>query len=713
LGGAAITSVGGAGTGTVTLNAAGASGSIVILAAGDITSGGAVALNGNASATISTAGDITTTDDDVTFQRATTLTGNVAISTAASGVGAITFQSTLGSDVESNLSLIAGTGDISFSGAVGGATGLNRLGDITISSAGAVSFSSTLFANALQSTGSATTTFTGASELDGNVSVSARAIGLVGSMTTLNGGSVTIGSTSGNNGITGNILADGAVTLSAAGGVINLDGNITTTADAITLNSSTVLLGDQILTSAGGNININNIINGGQILTLNAGAGNVTFASAAILGGTTGLTGLLVTGTTINLNSTTLTVDGGGGGNTITFTGATVLGANVTIDTDGTSDNNLSFVGTVNADDATANNRTLTVTAGSGTTTFGGIVGATQALADLDVTAATINLNTTGITVDDQGGNTVTLTGATVLGANVTIDTDGTSDNNLSFVGTVNADNATANNRTLTVTAGSGATTFGGIVGGTQALADLDVTAATINLNTTGITVDDQGGNTVTLTGATVLGANVAIDTDGGTDNNLSFAGAGTINSDSSLTPRNLTLNSGTGGTINVVGDSGIAALLGTLTITQSGGTTFVQALTANTLAITDSAVGADVAFEGNLTVNTAMTVGVGTAAYNVSITGAANTIAGTTTFNNTGTVTIGDASGDSTTFTAGVVATAPNAVNIAGTIAANTGASVITLGDAGTAVSVTATSVLGGAATGAISLGDVTWRME
>ena len=250
------------------------------------------------------------------------------------------------------------------------------------------------------------------------------------------------------------MLPTGRFSVSATGGVINLDGNITTTADLITLNSSTVLLGDQTLTSAGGNININNIINGGQILTLNAGAGNVTFASAAIIGGTTGLTGLQVTGTTINLNSTTLTVDGGAGGNTITFTGATVLGANVTIDTDGTSDNNVNFAGTVNADNATTQNRTLTVTSGTGTATFGGILGATGALADLDVTAATINLNTTGMTVDDQGGNTVTFTGAAVLGANVAIDTDGTSDNNISFTSSINADDATANDRTLTLASG-------------------------------------------------------------------------------------------------------------------------------------------------------------------------------------------------------------------------------------------------------------------
>lgn len=656
LGGAVITSVANVGAGSVTLAAS--SGALTILAAGDITSGGAVSLTGSTG--ISTAGGITTTGDNVTFVSATTLNGNVAVNTVSGGT--VAFSSTLGSNNESNLTLTTDTGNINFVGAVGGAAGVNRLGDISIVSATDVSFSSTLFASAFsQTAGSGTTTFTGASNFDGNVSISAGILSLVGSMTTLNGGSVTIGSTAGNNGITGNIVADGSVSVSATGGVINLDGNITTTADLITLNSSTVLLGDQTLTSAGGNININNIINGGQILTLDAGAGNVTFASAAILGGTTGLTGLQVTGTTINLNSTTLTVDGGAGGNTITFTGATVLGANVTIDTDGVSDNNVNFAGTVNADNATTQNRTLTVTSGTGTATFGGILGASGALADLDVAAATINLNTTGITVNDQGGNTATFTGAAVLGANVTINTDGAVDNNVNFTSTINADNATTQDRTLTVTAGTGTTTFGGIVGATQALADMDVSAGTINLNAN-VTVDDQGGNTVNFTGATVLGGNVAIDTDGATDNNLSFAGTGTINSASSATPRNLTFNTGTGGTVSVTGAVGGTALLGTVTITQSGGATFNGAMTANTVAITDSAAGADVAFLGNLTANTAMTVAAGTAAYDVLITGTSNSIAGSSLFSNTGQLTIGDAANDVSLFTGGLTATTQSA---------------------------------------------------
>jgi hypothetical protein len=79
---------------------------------------------------------------------------------------------------------------------------------------------------------------------------------------------------------------------------------------------------------------------------------------------------------------------------------------------------------------------------------------------------------------------------------------------------------------------------------------------------------------------------------------------------------------------------------IGTVTITQSGGTTFADAVSAATVAITDTADAATVAFQGNLTVGTALTAAA--QPYNVSITGTTNTIAGTTTFINTGTLTLG-----------------------------------------------------------------------
>ena len=79
----------------------------------------------------------------------------------------------------------------------------------------------------------------------------------------------------------------------------------------------------------------------------------------------------------------------------------------------------------------------------------------------------------------------------------------------------------------------------------------------------------------------------------------------------------------------------------------------------------------------------------------NVSLTGGSNTIAGATTFANTGTLTLGDG-GDTLNCTGGVVATAPSGINLNGTVTA-AGTGVITLGDGNTAVAVGGTSTVGG----------------
>src|SRR5204863_147228 len=116
-----------------------------------------------------------------------------------------------------------------------------------------------------------------------------------------------------------------------------------------------------------------------------------------------------------------------------TFTGAVVLQNDVSISTNrGGTDNALTFSSTIDAD-AAANNRKLAIDTGDAAFTFSANVGASQALADLDVTAATINLNAATINVSEQGGNTVTFTGPVVLGANVTINTTGTADNHVAF----------------------------------------------------------------------------------------------------------------------------------------------------------------------------------------------------------------------------------------------------------------------------------------
>ncbi|MFN6052762.1 MAG: hypothetical protein ACK47R_18190, partial [Planctomycetia bacterium] len=109
----------------------------------------------------------------------------------------------------------------------------------------------------------------------------------------------------------------------------------------------------------------------------------------------------------------------------------------------------------------------------------------------------------------------------------------------------------------------------------------------------------------------------------------------------------NVTFN--TTGAVTVSGAVGTD--IGLLTITNSGGTTFQSSVAAGTATITNTT--GTVAFQGDLNLGTSLVTGA--QAYNISITGTNNTIAGQTTFANSGALTLNDASGDTTTFVDGL----------------------------------------------------------
>ena len=110
-------------TGQVTL----ANGNIDVV--GGISAQGAVSLTG--ATTLS--GGITTTGDNIGLNSATTLAGNVLLSTGAGVGGNISFANTLDDTVAGThtLGLTAGTGTVTFTGVVGG----TALGAVTINSA--------------------------------------------------------------------------------------------------------------------------------------------------------------------------------------------------------------------------------------------------------------------------------------------------------------------------------------------------------------------------------------------------------------------------------------------------------------------------------------------------------------------------------------------------------------------------------------------------
>jgi len=206
-------------------------------------------------------------------------------------------------------------------------------------------------------------------------------------------------------------------------------------------------------------------------------------------GGSIAVTGLL-SGT----SDASITLDGSGAtttliaditteGDFILISDNVILAANlVTLDT--TSGGNaagadVTITGTINADDSTTNDRALVITAGtSGDVTFSGNVGtgANGELADLDVTAEFINLNAANYVINGQGGNDVTFDGAVVLGTDVSISTNGTSDNNITFMSTV--DSASGTTKDLTIDLDTGDLVFQDDVGTTDSLDAFTITDA-------------------------------------------------------------------------------------------------------------------------------------------------------------------------------------------------------------------------------------------
>jgi hypothetical protein len=139
------------------------------------------------------AGDIRTTNDSITFQRAVTLTGDLLMSTGA-GAGNVTFGSTLYGTTSGteDLTLNAGTGNIFFNGQVGynPNTGIGvRIGRLVIQNAFDVTAANIITAaSILQNEGTGTTTLRGFLRTNQSPGIS-----LTGNNFTLNGATATGG----------------------------------------------------------------------------------------------------------------------------------------------------------------------------------------------------------------------------------------------------------------------------------------------------------------------------------------------------------------------------------------------------------------------------------------------------------------------------------------------------------------------------------------
>ncbi len=397
----------------------------------------------------------------------------------------------------------------------------------------------------------------------------------------------------------------------------DLAGTITTTGTQT--YTGAVTLTDNVTAASTGNqaIAFSGTVDGAKNLTVTT-TGATTFGG--VVGGTTALT--------------SLTTDAGGTtklGANVSTTGAQTYGDGVSLTGDVTAASStnqaIAFSGTVDG------GKNLTVNT-TGTTTFGGVVGGTTGLTSLTTDAG----GTTSL-----GGN-VSTSGAQTYNDNASLTGDviaaSTGNQAIAFSGTVDgAKNLTVNT--------AGATTFGGVVGGTNKLTSLTTDAG----GTTSL-----GGN-VSTTGAQTYNDNVSLTGDviAASSTNQAIAFSGTVDGG-----KNLTVN--TTGTTTFGGVVGGTTALTSLT-TNAGGTTSLGANVSTTgaqtyndaVTLTADAVltGTDPTFGGTVTgggKDLALNFSGTTTVDGTKITGVKNLATGnggttqlTGTITTTGTQTYGD----------------------------------------------------------------------
>lgn len=579
-----------------TVDSSGASRALTVNDSGLTTFGGIVG-GGLALTSLSTdAPGSTLFSGDVTTTGAMTLLDAVLLGAdlQMSGAG-IRFGSTVDSDGSERALTIVDTGTTRFDAAVGGTLALSSL---TISGGGTTQISGNVTTSGNQSWGNNLVV-----TADSTLAASAGTITFNGTADASGAGvDLTVNST----GTTINGAFGGGTafeTLTFAGGPINICADITT-AGAQAYNDAVVICAASVtLASSGaGDITFASTVDGdiaGRSLTVNTGG--ITTLTGNVGGGqalsnlTTDAPGAVVISGSMNLDNTG-TIDGSAislGGNilatTITFGGPVTLTNNININVV-----NVTFSGTVDADDE-ANNRQLVIDLSvGGVATFGSTVGAT---ARLD----TLTVNDAGAALTVLTGNVSTL-GAQIYQSVVQLNGDVTiSGTNITFGSSIDGDLA-ANNRALTVnTTGGSTVTFTGAVGGSEALGSLTVT-------------DDAAGttivsNSITTSGAQTFNENLTLAADivfQSTGGGAILFG-GTIDSDG--TARALTAD--TTGTITFAGVVGAVSQISTLTTLNgttviSGGlinTSVLQTyggavnITANTRLVSD-----EIDFNGNVT---------------------------------------------------------------------------------------------------------------
>jgi len=323
-------------------------GLLTITAAGDMTLDGSFTQNG--AGTVIAAGNITTSNDNISLAAALTLTGDVALSTGA-GIGTITYSDNVQGNFD--LTLTAGTGDILFSGNVGNATPLASLtatgatiGLQNVTTTGEQNYTGTTTLNSAYITAGGTWSVTGDTVLADNTTVDTTNGGAVpagadilfnGALDATTAFTETLGLTAGRTGdvlfagLVGNTTPLGAITVSSAENVtangvrsssfVQNAGDGTTT---LNLGNFTAGTDGAIATNAAAGVNIINesitvnagiITTGSGIVTLNADTATLTIAAAGeiVSDGAISLTGAAGIDTSGNVTATNpITYNSGG-----------------------------------------------------------------------------------------------------------------------------------------------------------------------------------------------------------------------------------------------------------------------------------------------------------------------------------------------------------------------------------------------------------------
>ncbi|MDA9152023.1 autotransporter-associated beta strand repeat-containing protein [bacterium] len=454
---------------------------------------------------------------------------------------------------------------------------------------------------------------------------------------------------------------------------------------------------------------------------VNVNAGSLVISSNNALGNTTNLTTVgseatidfqNVNYSTIELlhNSGTIATSTG----TSTFAGNVQLFANSIVDVDGTQ---LTLSG--NITDSGARNLTKEGTGIlvlSGTNNYSGdtlisagtlkLTGSLSNLTDVTInsgasldlqasqTIASLNLDgsitrsagTSTLTVSgtsDLGGNVTTsssqtYTGATTLSAANTLTT---TNSNITFSNTVNSDGTVRN---LTINAGTGTTQFAGIVGGSSGVGDIDITGA-LDLNAA-----IANAASLSVSGTSNIGANVT------TTGTQSYSGTTTLSGgDRTLQGSTVTLAAVTGGSnaltvtgnldldgavsgvtnMSVSGTSNIGSNVTTTgtqnfqgTTTLSGGDRTLQGSTITMAAVTGTGLH-DLTITGNLDLDGAVTNVVELDITGTSNIGANVTTTGTQNFQGTTTLSGGDRTLTASTVTLNSVTGGSNALTVTGNL--------------------------------------------